>query len=84
MLSFSLLLAGLALFGTLLFPSGSLGIVVLAWTGTIPCSVAFGAGYVFTKDLFPTTHRTSALGTASASARIGSIISPFIALSRQE
>ncbi len=82
MLSFTLIGAGLALFVTLLFPRGSLGIVVFAWAGTVSCSVAFGAGYTYTKDLFPTTHRTSALGTASASARIGSIISPFIALSR--
>jgi hypothetical protein len=31
-------------------------------------------------DLFPTTHRATALSTVSAFARIGSLVSPFVAL----
>ena len=31
-------------------------------------------------DLFPTTHRATALSTVSAFARIGSLVSPFVAM----
>jgi hypothetical protein len=34
----------------------------------------------FSLDLFPTTHRATALSTASAFARIGSLVSPFVAI----
>ena len=54
--------------------------IILAWIGTVFCSMAFGDGYIFTKELNPTPIRTTALSTASASARIGSIISPFIGM----
>ena len=37
-------------------------------------------GYTFTKELFPTLLRTTALSTASAGARVGSLTSPFIAM----
>jgi putative MFS transporter len=79
MLTFSLTFSGLMLFGTMLFPDGSLGIIILAWVGTFFCGVAFGAGYTYTKELYPTTLRTTALGTASAAARVGSILSPLMA-----
>ena len=36
--------------------------------------------YTFTKELFPTVLRTTGLGTASAAARIGSSLSPFVAM----
>jgi nucleoside recognition membrane protein YjiH len=36
--------------------------------------------YTYTKELFPTTLRTTALGTASATARVGVLSSPFIAM----
>ncbi len=81
MLTSSLLLAGSMLFLTLAFPKDHWGIIVCAWTGAFFCGIAFGAGYTYTKDLYPTTLRSTALGTASASARIGSILSPIIAIS---
>ncbi len=69
------------LFLTTAFPKGHWGIILCAWIGAFFCSISFGAGYTFTKDLYPTTLRSTALGTASASARIGSILSPIIAIS---
>ena len=37
-------------------------------------------GYLFTLELYPTLYRTTALGMASAGARIGSLMSPLIAM----
>lgn len=79
LLTFSLLTAGVLLLLTLAVPKG-IPVIVLAWIGTISCSVAFGVGYTYTKELFPTPLRTTALGIASAGARIGSLTSPFIAM----
>ncbi len=81
MLTASLVSAGIMLFLTLAFPKDHYGIIICAWTGAFCCGIAFGAGYTYTKDLYPTTLRSTALGTASASARIGSILSPIIAIS---
>ncbi len=80
MLTASLLLAGTFLFLTLTFPKEHPGIIVCAWVGAYFCGIAFGAGYTYTKELYPTVLRSTALGTASAAARIGSILSPTIAL----
>jgi len=79
MLTSTLIASGLLLFVTLAFPEGSGWIIGLAWAGTLFCGAAFGAGYTFTKELYPTTLRTTALGTASAAARLGSILSPLVA-----
>jgi OCT family organic cation transporter-like MFS transporter 4/5 len=78
-LTFALLGAGILLLLTIVVPKG-VTVIVLAWIGTIFCSIAFGGGYTYTKELFPTQLRTTALGTASAGARIGSLSSPFIAM----
>jgi OCT family organic cation transporter-like MFS transporter 4/5 len=79
-----MLFSGVLLLCTVAIPDGKFAhnwpIMVFAWIGTVSCSTAFGVGSVFTKDLFPTTHRTMALSMASASARIGSISSPFVAM----
>ena len=79
-LTVPLMLAGTLLGITTLLPTGHVAIIVLAWFGTTFCGMAFGGGYTFTKELYPTNLRTQALSTASASARIGSILSPFIAM----
>ena len=50
----------------------------LSAIGAIFVGLAFETGYNFTKELFPTTLRTSALSTASAVARIGSLMAPLI------
>ena len=80
MVTFPVVSAGILLVVTTLLPRGSQVIIVLAWIGTICCGIAFGSGYIYTKELYPTSVRTQAVSTASASARLGSIISPFIAL----
>ena len=77
-------LSGILLICTMTIPDGMFNhnwpVLVFAWIGTVACSTAFGVGNVFTKDLFPTTHRTMGLSMASASARLGSISSPYVAL----
>ena len=78
-LTFSLLSAGVFLLSTIFVPEG-IPVIILAWTGTISCAMAFGVGATFTKELFPTIIRTTALGFISAGARIGSLISPLIAM----
>ncbi len=55
-LTFPLLLAGLLLLLTTGVPKG-IPVIVLAWIGTVSCSVAFGDGYTYTKELFPTILR---------------------------
>ena len=61
-------------------PIGNWSVIVLAWLGTGCCGMAFGMGYIFTLELYPTLYRTTALGMASAGARIGSLLSPLIAM----
>ena len=51
----------------------------LSIVGTTVCNAAFDTGYIFSKELFPTILRTSALSTASAFARIGSLLTPIVA-----
>ena len=59
---------------------GNWAVIILAWLGTCFCGMAFGMGYIFTLELFPTLYRTTALGMASAAARVGSLSSPLIAM----
>ena len=39
---------GLLLLLTMVVPKG-VAVIILAWIGTISCSIAFGAGYTYTK-----------------------------------
>jgi len=84
MMTIPLLGAGTILLLTMAVPRGEgyspWPIIILAWVGQFLCGVAFGTGYVFTQELFPTSYRTLALSMASAGARIGSISSPLIAM----
>ncbi len=84
MMTSLMFVSGALLLCTAAIPDGKFAhnwpIMVFAWIGTVVCSTAFGVGGVWTKDLFPTTHRTMAVSMASACARIGSISSPFIAM----
>ena len=79
MLTMSLFLSGILLLLTTLVPKG-LPVIILAWTSTFICTFAYMGLYTFTKELFPTILRTTALGTASAAARLGSSTSPFVAM----
>ena len=60
-LTVPLLGAGLLLILTSIIPSG-VPVTVLALIGTCLCGMAFGNGYTYTKELFPTVLRTTALG----------------------
>ena len=82
MLTVPLITAGVLLLITIAVPKGSIAIIILSWAGTVFCGFAFSCGYTFSKELFPTTLRTSALSMASAAARIGSILSPFVAMTQ--
>jgi len=55
-------------------------IVVLAWIACATLDIVWATLLVFTKELFPTTHRTMALGIASAACRMGSVLSPYVIL----
>jgi hypothetical protein len=81
-LTFPLLLAGVALISTLAARNGNLEwpVIVLSWSAIILVDMAFANGYTFTRELYPTTVRTTALATASVIARFGAISAPFVAL----
>ena len=84
MMTIPLVTAGIVLLVTTGIPKGdSIGnwsVIILAWIGTCCCGMAFGMGYIFTLELYPTLYRTTALGMASAGARVGSLLSPLIAM----
>ena len=63
-------MTGSLLLLTTLVPKG-LPVIILAWMSTISCTFAYMVLYTYTKELFPTVLRTTGLGTASASARLG-------------
>ena len=78
-ITISLFLTGTLLLLTAVVPKG-LPVIILAWSGTAICGFAAMGCYTYTKELFPTVLRTTALGTASGAARVGSLLSPFIAM----
>ncbi|XP_067674156.1 organic cation transporter protein-like [Haliotis asinina] len=53
--------------------------VVLAMLGKLGASGTFATVYVYTAELFPTVIRNSGLGVSSFFARIGGMVSPYIA-----
>ncbi len=50
----------------------------LEMLGKLGITAAFCVVYAVTSELFPTVVRNMAMGTCSMTARIGSIVSPFI------
>lgn len=55
-------------------------VVGLSVIGKIGASTAFATIYLFSAELFPTVVRNSAMGVSSLCARIGGMISPYIAV----
>jgi MFS family permease len=81
-MTFPLLLAGVALISTLAFRNGTLKwpVIVLSWSAICLVDMAFANGYTFTRELYPTSVRTTALAAASVCARFGAISAPYVAL----
>ncbi|AWP00008.1 putative solute carrier family 22 member 5-like [Scophthalmus maximus] len=77
--SSSLFLGGIMILCVHLIPLASPGVAVfLEMLGKFGITSAFCVVYAFTSELFPTVIRNTAMGCCSLSARIGTIISPFI------
>ena len=53
--------------------------VVLANIGKFGISAAFAVIYVWSAELFPTMVRNSGVGSSSMMARVGAMVSPYIA-----
>ena len=79
-LTSTLLSTGIFLSISTILSSGSIGITVCAVLGTCTSGLAFSVAYSFTKEIMPTVARTNALSFASSSARIGSMMSPLVAM----
>jgi len=55
---------------------------VAAFLGKFAIGVSFTSVYVFTAELFPTTHRSTGFGVANAAARLAGILAPQTVLVR--
>ncbi|KAL5011131.1 hypothetical protein ScPMuIL_013436 [Solemya velum] len=53
--------------------------ILLSNIGKLGSSIAFAVIYVYSAELFPTVVRNSGLGSSSMCARIGGMVSPYIA-----
>ncbi|XP_021344935.1 solute carrier family 22 member 3-like, partial [Mizuhopecten yessoensis] len=80
----SLVLTGVACLSTIL--TTQLGGESLSWftitlsmIGKFGVSAAFGNIFIYTSELFPTSSRSFILSSSNIFARIGSLISPYIA-----
>jgi len=60
-------------------PGNSVAIVTLATLAITGMCISFPTVYIYGGEIFPTVIRNVGIGTASLSARIGSMIAPFIA-----
>ncbi|XP_035700301.1 organic cation transporter protein-like [Branchiostoma floridae] len=73
---------GLACISVLFVPKGYVWVAtVLAMTGKFGISGSFNVIYIWSGELYPTVIRNLGMGVASMWARVGGIVSPFIALS---
>jgi len=81
MMAVSFAMCSVPLFLTLAVPRDTKWLIILlAYAGQCGCSMAFDVAYSWTRELFPTSLRSSAMGVGSGSARIGSMLSPLVAL----
>ena len=54
-------------------------VLVLSNLGKLGASAAFSIIYLFSAELYPTVARNSLMGASSMVARLGGIVSPYIA-----
>ncbi|XP_048087268.1 solute carrier family 22 member 5-like isoform X1 [Alosa alosa] len=79
-LPFTLLVGGTVLLLITFVPEELSALTVtLAMTGKLVVTGAYAFVYFYTMELFPTVVRNMGLGVTSMAARIGSIVSPYIA-----
>ncbi|XP_063078346.1 organic cation/carnitine transporter 2-like [Engraulis encrasicolus] len=79
-LPFSLLVEGALLLLILFVPQELSGVTItLALIGRLVVAGAFAFAFVYATELFPTVIRNMGLSAASAAARIGSAVSPYVA-----
>ncbi|XDV39438.1 hypothetical protein PO909_008685 [Leuciscus waleckii] len=77
--SSTLLMGGAMIFIVQLIPKDLMELAILVeMLGKLGVTAAFCVVYAVTSELFPTVVRNMAMGTCSMTARIGSIVSPFI------
>lgn len=77
--SSTLLMGGAMIFIIQLIPKDLMELaILLEMLGKLGVTAAFCVVYAVTSELFPTVVRNMAMGTCSMTARIGSIVSPFI------
>lgn len=76
--------SGVVLLTTLAIPKNHFAynwpILMCAWIANATMDIVWATLAVYTKELFPTSHRTTSLGVASASCRVGSMLSPYVIL----
>jgi hypothetical protein len=82
LLSFTLLFTGFILLTSLAIPKDKFAynwpVLVFAWVANVALNISWSGAVVFTKDLFPTTHRTMAFGAVAACGRAGSLLAPYV------
>jgi len=54
-------------------------LVVLCYAGNFFISISFGTVFLYAAELFPTNIRAQGLGITSVLARVGAMVSPFVA-----
>ncbi|KAI0234007.1 Synaptic vesicle 2-related protein [Lamellibrachia satsuma] len=59
--------------------TGRIGLITLFFCARALISSAYQVVYVYTPEVYPTTIRGMALGSCSAAARCGCIVTPFVA-----
>ncbi|KOB76182.1 Organic cation transporter [Operophtera brumata] len=70
-------IAAVCLFMLALVPAG-LASIVLACVGVVSSFIIFVVVYLYCSELFPTVVRNAAIGVSSMSARVGSMLAPFV------
>uniref|UniRef100_H2YMR5 Major facilitator superfamily (MFS) profile domain-containing protein n=1 Tax=Ciona savignyi TaxID=51511 RepID=H2YMR5_CIOSA len=80
-LSLCLVLSGVSCVTMLFVPKSLLWLnITLSMIGKFSIAAAFGTVYIYAAELYPTPIRNVGIGVCSSFARIGGILSPFIAM----
>ncbi|XP_070706529.1 synaptic vesicle 2-related protein-like isoform X2 [Pempheris klunzingeri] len=59
--------------------TGRTALTIFIFIGRAFISAGFQAAFVYTPEVYPTANRALAMGTSSAMARVGALITPFVA-----